>query len=93
MVWWVPLAAAGAQAHQNRMGRDASDKAQRRNIRLTREQMAQAQAQFDAQMDESIQRRVKDAELAGIHPLFAMGASSGASPTISAGGTPSYAPP
>ena len=45
-----------------------------------------SQAQFDAQMDESVQRRVKDAEKAGIHPLFALGASSGASPTITAGG-------
>jgi hypothetical protein len=55
---------------------------------LYRKQLAQAQSQFDAQMDESIQRRVKDAMAAGIHPLFALGASSGASPTISAQGAP-----
>jgi len=55
---------------------------------LTREQMKQAKMQFDAQMDTSVTRRVKDAKRAGIHPLFAMGASVGASPTISAGGVP-----
>lgn len=49
-------------------------------------QMRQAQKQFDAQMDESVQRRVKDAKQAGVHPLFALGASVGASPTISAQG-------
>lgn len=45
-------------------------------------------AQFDAQMDESIQRRVRDAEKAGIHPIFAMGANVGASPTAHYGGGP-----
>lgn len=49
---------------------------------------AQAQAQFDQQMDHSVYRRVKDAERAGIHPLFALGASVGASPTLRAGGSP-----
>lgn len=49
-------------------------------------QMRQAQAQFDAQMDQSVQRRVQDAKKAGVHPLFALGASAGASPTISASG-------
>lgn len=42
--------------------------------------------QFNQQMDASIQRRVKDAEKAGIHPLFALGASVGASPTAQIGG-------
>lgn len=51
---------------------------------LMRQQMQQAQRQFDAQMDQSVQRRVKDAKQAGVHPLFALGASVGASPTISA---------
>lgn len=37
--------------------------------------------QFRQQMDESIQRRVADAKAAGVHPLFALGASVGASPT------------
>lgn len=45
-----------------------------------------AQDQFDAQMDTSIQRRKIDAQKAGIHPLAALGVSSGASPTIHAGG-------
>ncbi len=44
-----------------------------------------AKRQFDSQMDYSIQRRVADARAAGIHPLFALGASVGASPTLSAG--------
>lgn len=53
---------------------------------LTREQMRMADSQFRAQMDQSIQRRVADARKAGIHPLFALGASVGVSPTFSAGG-------
>lgn len=48
--------------------------------------LAQAQHQFNQQMDHSIRRRVEDAKRAGIHPLFALGASSGASPTITAQG-------
>lgn len=47
-----------------------------------------AQEQFDAQMDQTIQRRVKDAQAAGIHPLFALGGSASASPTISVGNAP-----
>lgn len=53
-----------------------------------KKELAQAQRQFDAQMDQSVQRRVADAKKAGIHPLFAMGASVGSSPTIQAGGGP-----
>lgn len=60
----------------------------RSNRRAHNRQLAQAQGQFDAQMDESIQRRVKDAQKAGIHPLFAMGASVGNSPTIGAPSNP-----
>ncbi|AXL14872.1 DNA pilot protein [Microviridae sp.] len=48
----------------------------------------QAQGQFDSQMDESITRRVADAKNAGVHPLFALGASVGASPTLSSGNAP-----
>ena len=51
-----------------------------------KQSLAQAQQQFDSQMDQSVQRRVTDAKKAGIHPLFALGASVGASPTLSAGG-------
>lgn len=51
-----------------------------------KQSLAQAQEQFNAQMDQSVQRRVADAKKAGIHPLFALGASVGASPTLSAGG-------
>lgn len=56
------------------MGNKAAKKANR-----------QAQQQFDQQMDHSVRRRVEDAKRAGIHPLYALGASSGASPTIMAG--------
>lgn len=45
-----------------------------------------AQAQFDQQMDHSIRRRVEDAKRAGVHPLFALGASPGASPTATISG-------
>lgn len=44
-----------------------------------------AKDQFRSQMDESVQRRVADAQKAGIHPLFALGASVGSSPTTVAG--------
>lgn len=63
----------------------AAASAMRKEGRRNRKQQ---QAQFDAQMDESVQRRVKDASAAGIHPLFALGASVGASPTLSG---PDYA--
>lgn len=46
----------------------------------------EARRQFDQQMNESVQRRVLDARKAGVHPLFALGASVGASPTFQAGG-------
>lgn len=44
--------------------------------------------QFDQQMDHSIRRRVEDAKRSGVHPLYALGASSGASPTLASGGSP-----
>lgn len=49
-----------------------------------RKSRAEARRQFDLQMNQSVQRRVKDAQAAGIHPLFAMGANVGASPTFHA---------
>lgn len=66
-------------------GAKASAKESARQMAANR---AQAQAQFDSQMDESVQRRVADAQAAGIHPLFALGASVGASPTLIGGGQP-----
>lgn len=57
-----------------------------KNRQLTREQMQMMQRQFDAQMDQSIQRRVVDARSAGIHPIFALGGGIGASPTAAIGG-------
>ncbi|AXL15452.1 DNA pilot protein [Microviridae sp.] len=59
-----------------------SNKQQQANFNQS---MKQAQGQFDAQMDQSVQRRVADAKEAGVHPLFALGASVGSSPTLSAG--------
>lgn len=49
-------------------------------------QRLQAQHQFDQQMDHKIRRQVADAKRAGIHPLYALGGSIGASPTISIAG-------
>lgn len=51
----------------------------------SKKSLKEARRQFNAQMDESIQRRVADAKAAGVHPLFALGASVGASPTTIAG--------
>lgn len=55
------------------------------NRRSAKKANKQAQYQFDQQMDHSVSRRVADARRAGIHPLYALGASAGASPTIMAG--------
>lgn len=68
----------------NFMGGLMGNSSAKKDRALMRQQMQQAQRQFDAQMDQSVQRRVKDAKAAGVHPLFALGASVGASPTISA---------
>lgn len=57
------------------------------SARSSKKALRESKRQFRAQMDESIQRRVKDAEKAGVHPLFALGASVGASPTLQAGTT------
>lgn len=56
------------------------------DYKLARQGQKMAQAQFDQQMDHSVRRRVEDAKRAGVHPLFALGASSGGSPTLAAGG-------
>lgn len=70
------------------MARSDQRKANRQNQANFLASQKQAQGQFDAQMDQSIQRRVSDASKAGIHPLFAMGASVGASPTLHSGTPP-----
>lgn len=44
---------------------------------------AASERQFNQQLKEAVQWRVADAKKAGVHPLFALGASVGASPTIS----------
>lgn len=69
---WVQLAAAGLGAGASIFGGEKD-----RGL---------SKKQFKEQMDESIQRRVADARKAGIHPLFALGAASGASPTTTYGG-------
>lgn len=71
--------AAGAKIAGSLIGGRSARKA-------AKKQAAQAQYQFDQQMDYSIQRRVADAKKAGIHPLYALGASPGASPTMSMSG-------
>ena len=68
------------------IGQSQQNKQSSLNRALTREQMQMQRHQFNEQMDASIQRRVSDAQKAGVHPLFALGASAGASPTVSIGG-------
>lgn len=75
----LDLLALGLDFMGGLMGKKSED-------RQNRLQMQEARNQFNAQMDQSVQRRVKDATKAGVHPLFALGASVGASPTISAQG-------
>lgn len=62
------------------MNKKAQKKANAANAAEAAAARKQAQDQFDAQMDQTIQRRVADAKQAGIHPLYALGASPGASP-------------
>ena len=45
--------------------------------RINASNQAFSQKQFDALMDQSVTRRVGDARRAGVHPLFALGASVG----------------
>ena len=75
----LELLALGANFLGGLFGQSKADKQHRRQLQLS-------QKQFDAQMDESVQRRVADAKKAGIHPLFALGGSVGASPTMHVGG-------
>ena len=44
-----------------------------------------AQKKAEARDDSSIQRRVADAKKAGIHPLYALGGSTGSGPSATAG--------
>ena len=84
----LELLSLGADFVGGLMNRSAQKKADRQNQLNWEKQFAASQKQFDAQMDQSVQRRVADAKKAGIHPLFAMGASVGTSPTLSASGAP-----
>lgn len=72
-MWWIPLAVAGAQSHNQILG-SLLDKESSSTAREQR-------AMFDAQrMDQyywntmGIQHRVEDARRAGLHPLATLGA-------------------
>lgn len=75
---WLFLAQLASSAYKDKKSGDIASG----NRSLTQQQMDMSQAQFDAQMDTSVQRRVADAKKAGIHPIHALGAASGASPTF-----------
>lgn len=63
---------------------------------FAREQFGVAQKQFNDllyRQDQQARLRVADAKAAGLHPLYALGASSSITPTVSAGGfSPGGAP-
>lgn len=72
---WAELLGAGIGALGAGLSSSSADKARKETAALTRE-MAM----------KGIQYRVNDAKKAGIHPLYALGASSAISPTLPAGG-------
>lgn len=63
------------------MNRSADRRHRNQELELQRKSREMQKYQFDQQMDRSVQRRVLDAQKAGVHPLFALGANVGASPT------------
>lgn len=65
---------AGASLLGGSMGKDSAKKT-----------LKEARRQYDLTRTQQIQDRVADAKKAGIHPLYAIGAGGGASPTVSAG--------
>ena len=77
------LIGAGSSLLGGLFGSKESSKQRSQDRALTEHQMAEQRRQFDVTMDESIRRRVADAKAAGLHPLFALGGSAGASPTAS----------
>lgn len=82
MVAWIgPAIAAGASLAGGLMNKNATEKANAANLAAQREhtdRQVQLQKKF---AQEGIRWRVEDAKKAGIHPLYALGAS-----------TPSYTP-
>lgn len=56
-----------------------------KSAKAAKKQTDLSKKQFDLVRTQSIQDRVADARKAGIHPLYAIGASPSASPTIMAG--------
>lgn len=85
---WQALLGMGLNFASGRMAANEQKRADKKNMWMWQQEMKQAQHQFDQQMDMSVTRRVRDAVNAGVHPLFALGASVGASPTIASGGAP-----
>ena len=79
---------AGSKLLGGLMSDNRADRQWKQSLDFEKKKFAAAKDQFDQQMDASVQRRVKDAQAAGIHPLFAMGASVGSSPTLTAGSSP-----
>lgn len=79
---WGAAIAAGIQAVG---ARRSTNKANRHNIFMR--QLAREQFEWQKDWNENfIQKRVADAQLAGIHPLFALGGNAGGvSPTASVG--------
>jgi hypothetical protein len=73
--FWSNLIGAGLSL----FGGGRSDAAR---LQINRQNLRESRHQFDQQMDQSVYRRVQDAIRAGVHPLFALGASVGASPTV-----------
>lgn len=75
---------------------DASERWNQLAYGLGRDQFNEARRQFDVGHDyatRQAQIRVADAKAAGLHPLYALGASANISPTVSGGGfSPGAAP-
>ena len=76
MTWWIgPTAVAAAEIFGGGPGYSARDAAADTNA-WNRRSLQFAQRSRDMAYNETIQRRVADAKKAGLHPLFALGASS-----------------
>lgn len=85
-MWWAPIAAAGVSALGNIAGGllGGGGKGKQGDAENF------ARQQLETQMQKSIQWRVQDAKTAGVHPLAALGAQVGASPSTPVGDSGSY---
>lgn len=94
------LIGAGAKLLGGIFGSNATEKANEQAMALAREQNAQNQRNFETQIQlqkdfaqTGIQWKVQDAKAAGLHPLYAMGASGTSYAPVSVGSvTPSITP-